>query len=82
MKKPKHVVERKEGQRKTDTDTQKYHDEVKKNLEGVTRVTRQEQSRQISGKDCGDSESIKSLEDAIKKDPTIQERIKQMVKKW
>ena len=66
----------------TEEQVEKYHQDAKKNLEGITRVTRQELAKKVSGKDNGDSDSIRSIEGARKKDPSLVQRIKQMVKRW
>lgn len=59
-----------------------YIEEAKKNLEGVTRVTRQEQAKKISGKDAGDSLSTRDIDQIAEKDASFWDRIKKMVKKW
>lgn len=72
-----------EDRNPTEKEVAVYQDAAKKNLEGTTRVTRQEQAKKKTGnKDAGESESIKTIADAVKKDPSIVARIKNMVKKW
>lgn len=72
-----------EDKNPTAKEVETYQKAAKQNLEGTTRVTRQEQAKKkIGHKDAGESESIKNMKDAIKKDPSILARIKNMVKKW
>ena len=60
--------------------TIKYHQNV--NKDGVTQVTKSIKAAKMAGKDCGESESLKNIEDLKKNDPSFQARIKRMVKPW
>lgn len=78
---PEYRVERIEGTNPSKDEAEKYRKQA--NKEAVTRVTRQEQGKKATGnKDCGDSNTIKSMEDAKEKDPSLTQRIANMVKKW
>lgn len=70
-----------QSQTSSEKEVEKYRQDASKNLEGTTRVTRQEKAKKETGRDNGDSESVRSIEDAKKKDPSLFARIKKMVKR-